>query len=1340
MKRYLLYFTLLGSLILPMQSFAATTVVSDTVATNLVNRLLQNATGTGITLATVAPAAAPVAVGSANQIGLVNNTAFGSIQVAPIPAAPTAVAMGATGIILTSGNIGGTTNIGGTGSVLNTPGDPDVFTAIAATGTFDASSITFNLNKTTATAITFDLVFASNEIIGAINPDAVVVMVDGVNYAVLNNGGLLSNQTAGILTPAAGVVTGFTNASIVHTVIAPLDAALTTHTIKIAIADNVDTLVDSAVIVSNLTGTTSTQGGMGVGDFLPPVITLNPPAAILDALPVGTNNVTTEATAVLTPVNLGAPTVTDNVDVAPRAAPLPAGPYAIGATLVTWSSTDAAGNVGTATQTVTITDTTPPVIIPPVLTNPGGTENVFSTATPTYQADITAYLATVTATDLGVPLAGVTNNAAAVAPAGFNIGTTTVTFNVIDASGNAAVPVTRDIIVTSTTVQPQPLGINLVNRLLLGSNITPPATATLTTSGASQTAEIIATNLGVLIAGVPPVPAVSLSLPQTGIMLSTGNTLGTGNILTNPAAGADTDVSNALIANPSFTTGGTFDAASLAFTFTVPAGTTSLSFDVIYATNEILNGIQFPDAAVVMIDGTNRALFNNGLLLSNLNGAFLTATNSTLVPGFTNVSQVQTLTATIAPTVGNTHTIKISIADNNDALIDSAIIIGNMKASSIVNQSGMGVGDVFPPIVVAPANVIIEATGTLTSANLGAPVVTDNVDPNPRAIASNLGPYPLGITTVTWLSTDLAGNISAPVTSTVTVNDTTPPQLVAPALNTFPASSAAGLPGTNTALASYLATVTATDAVGIKSITNNAPAQFPIGATIVTFTATDLFGNISTATTNITVSAFVAGPGAGGGIGPVPVANGIDQIPPIIKLVGNKHVTVLQTAAVVPPAAPLLYADPGATVIDNFDGATPGVIPATATIDTSIVGRTVLTYSATDLAGNNATAIRTVDVVAAIAGIDVLPPVVTPPLDILVASTSFAGIARTSPALTAFFATATAVDNIALAGAITNNAPAVLPVGKTIVTFTARDAQGNIGTAEAVVSVSGLAQNPGAATDFDADGMPDAWEIAVFGDPLLAIAGPATDFDLDGLSDALERILGTNPKAVNTNASGAINDLKDAVYLNNPSDSDGDGIIDILEDNSSALDPTVVTGIPAVSGITTFSIQGNGNAIRSVAVNQIGSAPVNVINSYGLLSYQVITAVGGTATIQIQSVLPFGTNAQFYKVDAAGNYTLIPASIVRSTGANSITLTLTDGGRFDLDGIANGVIIDPIAFGTAPAVLGANGGAPGGGGCALQPHASFDPLLPLLFTIILLFHFMRRKQNMEMKKNNPFSE
>jgi len=1403
MSRLLLSFLLLAIYASPIQTFAATTVASDTAANNLVNRFVQNATTINVTAAT------SIAIGATNQIGLVTTTNLGTIQVNLLPAAATPVTIGTaiapnnlTGsIILTNGNIGGTTNIGGTGSTIGSQGDANITTA-SGIGSFDAASLQFDFTVTgnpAPTAVTFELVFASNETIGAVNPDTAIVMVDGVNFAKLNNGGLLNNQTARILiagTPA--IVSGFNNASQTQTVTAVLDPNLTTHRIKIAIADSIDRLRDSAVIVANFRAITSPQGGMGVGDIFPPVITLDPAVGAA---------ITKEATALLTPVNLGAVTVTDNFtppNPLPQATPVPAGPYAVGATAVTWSATDAAGNIGTVTQTVTIIDTTPPVVTAPAA-------KTFSTADPNMATAITTYLNTVTATDAVGIVGAITNN---VPPGGFPLGATTITFTATDAALNAGTATTI-VTIVSTSITATSNATALTTQLNQDPNITiiTPTTAVI---AANQTGLVNSTNLGVLIPAAPPLLAVSLLLPKQGIMLTTGNITGTGNNLNAPnaAIGADADVSTALIGNARFNTTGTFDASSLQFSFTVVGNPTSINFDFIYATNEAIGGTAFPDAAVVMVDGINRAVFNNGLLLSNLNGAFLTATNGTLVPGFTNVSQVQRLTATLDP-LRTTHSVKITIADNNDGLVDSALIISNMTSSNST-QNGMGVGDIFPPIITLnpptaildpifpnTLNVAIEANAPLSNINLGAPTVTDNVDIGLRATATPAGPYAVGVRLVTWTAIDAAGNVGT-ATQTVTVNDTTPPVVTAPAAKAFlrtsptlnaditaylatatavdivgvvlpitnnapaagfpagattvtisatdaaanigtattiititgdtippiltpptaanfAASSSAGLAANNGALAAHLANVTATDAGGIRSITNNAPTIFPVGVTTVTYTATDNFGNTATASSNITITAFIAGGGT------VPVANGIDQIPPRIKLVGSKQMKVLQTAVGIVA----LFVDPGATVVDNFDGVTPGIIPATTSIDTSIVGRTILTYRATDAAGNSASTIRTVDVVAPIAGVDLLPPTVTPPADILVASTSFSGIAKADPSLNAFFGTfavptVTAVDNIGLAGAISNNAPATIPVGKTIITFTAKDIQGNIGTADAVITVTGIAQNPGTATDFDADGIPDAWENQVFGNLITAAA--ATDFDLDGITDAMERILGTNPKAVNSNISGASTDLKDAVFLNNPSDSDNDGISDILEDNASVLDASVVTGIPAATGATTFTIRGNGSPIQSVAVNQTGSAPVNIISSYGVLSYNVLTSIGGTATIQINSSQPFGTNAQYYKVDAAGNYSLIPASNITQIGANTINLTLTDGGAFDLDGVANGVIVDPIAFGQAPQVLGANGGI-GGGGCVLQGNStSTDPLLPACILLSILWMMYRRNK------------
>jgi len=69
---------------------------------------------------------------------------------------------------------------------------------------------------------------------------------------------------------------------------------------------------------------------------------------------------TVEATALLTPVTLGTATAVDLVDGAVTATPDQSGPFARGVHTITWSATDAQGNTRTATQTVTVTDTTPP--------------------------------------------------------------------------------------------------------------------------------------------------------------------------------------------------------------------------------------------------------------------------------------------------------------------------------------------------------------------------------------------------------------------------------------------------------------------------------------------------------------------------------------------------------------------------------------------------------------------------------------------------------------------------------------------------------------------------------------------------------------------------------------------------------------------------------------------------------------------------------------------------------------------------------------------------------------------------------------------------------------------
>jgi flagellin-like hook-associated protein FlgL len=85
-----------------------------------------------------------------------------------------------------------------------------------------------------------------------------------------------------------------------------------------------------------------------------------------------------------------------------------------------------------------------------------------------------------------------------------------------------------------------------------------------------------------------------------------------------------------------------------------------------------------------------------------------------------------------------------------------------------------------------------------------------------------------------------------------------------------------------------------------------------------------------------------------------------DTVPPVITIIGGNPITVELGDT---------YTDQGATAFDEFHGETP--VSSSGTVDTSTVGTYTITYTATDLDGNTATATRTVNVV------DTTAPVVT---------------------------------------------------------------------------------------------------------------------------------------------------------------------------------------------------------------------------------------------------------------------------------------------------------------------------------------------------------------------------
>jgi len=171
----------------------------------------------------------------------------------------------------------------------------------------------------------------------------------------------------------------------------------------------------------------------------------------------------------------------------------------------------------------------------------------------------------------------------------------------------------------------------------------------------------------------------------------------------------------------------------------------------------------------------------------------------------------------------------------------------NPVSVSDVSDADFVIRDNVPSTITAPQDVTAEATGMDgTAVDLGIPQVNDNCDPNPGVTNDAPDLFQLGVTTVTWTVTDASDNV-ATATQTVTVVDTTAPELTAPADVTVEQASADGT-------AVELGTPQVSDICDAAPVvTNDAPAVFPLGTTEVTWTATDDSGNQTTATQQVTV-------------------------------------------------------------------------------------------------------------------------------------------------------------------------------------------------------------------------------------------------------------------------------------------------------------------------------------------------------------------------------------------------------------------------------------------------------------------------------------------------------
>lgn len=193
-------------------------------------------------------------------------------------------------------------------------------------------------------------------------------------------------------------------------------------------------------------------------------------------------------------------------------------------------------------------------------------------------------------------------------------------------------------------------------------------------------------------------------------------------------------------------------------------------------------------------------------------------------------------TATDASAVTITNDAPATFPLGTTTVTWTAIDDAGNKSTGIQKVS---VQDTTKPIITIN-DVKAEATGVRTTVNIGQATATDIFAVTVTSDAP--ADYPLGTTSVNWTATDANGNANTAVQK-VTVLDTTMPVICIPADITIKATSLQNTVNIGMATASDFFPV---------AITNNAPAQYPVGTTVVTWTAADTNGNISTGNQKIT--------------------------------------------------------------------------------------------------------------------------------------------------------------------------------------------------------------------------------------------------------------------------------------------------------------------------------------------------------------------------------------------------------------------------------------------------------------------------------------------------------
>ena len=394
---------------------------------------------------------------------------------------------------------------------------------------------------------------------------------------------------------------------------------------------------------------------------------------------------------------------------------------------------------------------------------------------------------------------------------------------------------------------------------------------------------------------------------------------------------------------------------------------------------------------------------------------------------------MQPLNTAFAGVVTNTAVVVEECGDTGSAIVTFTATdeCGNISTSSAT----FTLEDTTAPTLVSQAvSLTVESDGAGNTEQLanwlssnGGASGTDVVSSvawsnNFSSLSSLCGTT--GSAAVTFTAYDGCNNSSSTIAS-FTIQDTTKPTITSPparhwATNNFVFCGYASGAG-------ELGTATASDVASAVTVTNNAPTVYPVGTTVVIWTATDACGNASTSTQMITI---------------------VDQTKPWMGR----------------PADITRVTNAGCTFIPASGGGEEGLEDpiygdnCTNKADMSIVndapaafplGRTMITWVTKDAVGNSTRRQQFVEVV------DGFGPKLTCPGNITRAANTDDRFVLAEAGGTGTLGNAVAEDDCSSVGSIlvSNDAPDSFSIGTTLVTWVATDESGNTTTCTQEVTV-----------------------------------------------------------------------------------------------------------------------------------------------------------------------------------------------------------------------------------------------------------------------------------------------